>query len=193
MPVGRQRLAIHDAVVSKPPWVDSSTYQTLVNAPFSPCVRVLFLTPTAFSQGGDRHVPLPVPDPLLKSWHRRWNEFAPKHLGIPDECVEAALSRLVLSAVCINSQSVALEPSSRGRRPARMVGFTDSASMAALRPDEWRPDAARAFATLTAYSAYCGTGARTTQGFGVTTPLAAGERRPRAQARQHRPKAEAGS
>ena len=65
----------------------------VASAPFDRRVPFDFATPTAFSQGGGRHLPLPHPDLMLRSWAARWNRYAPPKLAIADDRLARVVER----------------------------------------------------------------------------------------------------
>jgi hypothetical protein len=149
--------------VDEPPYAGVTTYADLAQSRFQRSVSLRFPAPTTFSHGGEVFIPLPYPPLMLRSWGRRWNEFAPAELAVPEAVVAGVISRIALAAARIETASVSLSP-------GRLVGFTGSATLEAQRPETWLGEERAAFACLTAFSRYSGTGARTTQGMGVTLP-----------------------
>jgi hypothetical protein len=160
---GSTRLRAMGYAADAPPLAECATYAALAQTPFRAHVALEFVTPTAFSQGGDRHLPLPVPELLLRSWARRWNQFAPPELAIAEELLARTITRVGLADAQVATRTVHLH---RGK----LVGFTGTATLEALRPHTWDDGERAVFAALTAYSAYAGTGVRTTQGCGLTLP-----------------------
>jgi CRISPR/Cas system endoribonuclease Cas6 (RAMP superfamily) len=148
--------------VDAPPLAGITAYSDLARERFRTHVFLRFPTPTAFSQG-DMVLPLPLPELMIRSWVRRWNEFSPPELHIRDEVVSALANKVGLARARIDTRTVDLYP-------GRLVGFTGSIALEALRPQAWSEGERSAFAAITAYSRFCGTGVRTTQGMGVTLP-----------------------
>jgi CRISPR/Cas system endoribonuclease Cas6 (RAMP superfamily) len=148
-----------------PPLAGRATYGELARARFQTHASLEFVTPTAFSQGGDLglHLPLPVPELMLRSWGRRWNQFAPAALEIPEEMLAGLTARVGLAEARVETTTACL-------LPGKLVGFTGAVTLEALGPRRWSEGERAAFAALAAYSRYCGTGVRTTQGFGLTLP-----------------------
>jgi hypothetical protein len=165
--------ALHD---DASPLAGGATYADLARAPFCPRVALVFATPTAFSQGGDRHLPLPVPELMLRSWAARWNQFAPAGLEIPREDLARVAEGVGLARAQVETQVVELDAATASTRSAaKQVGFTGTVELEALRPGGWDQEERAVFAALVEYSRYCGTGVRTTQGLGLTLP-GAGDR-----------------
>lgn len=168
--VGRAQVALRRSVVrvsgclrDAPPLAEATDYAALAALPFAPKVALRFVAPAAFSQGGDRHLPLPVPDLLLRGWARRWNLWAPRDMLWDDETVSALAGRVAVARARIETQTVDLDP-------GKLVGFTGTVTLEALRLPAWTDRERGAFAALTAFSRFCGSGARTTQGLGLTLP-----------------------
>lgn len=160
---GRETVRLVGCHRDLPPLAETQDYAVLAALPFSPFAPLRFVTPLMFSQGGERHLPLPVPDLLLRGWSRRWNRFAPPELVWPEEVVTGILERTGLAHVYGESVTVAL-------RPGKVVGFVGGITLEALQFRAWTAAQRQAFATLTAFSRFCGSGARTTQGMGLTLP-----------------------
>jgi CRISPR/Cas system endoribonuclease Cas6 (RAMP superfamily) len=152
---------------------EAASYALLAQAPFAHRVEMEFVSPTTFSSSG-RFLPLPVPERLFQSWVRRWNAFAPEPLFLPAEVLAEVAVGLGLASHAVESRAVDLQP-------GHAVGFVGRVGLVALRRDRWSAPARGALAALCAYAPYCGTGARTAEGLGLTRRLPAGpERRGRA-------------
>jgi CRISPR/Cas system endoribonuclease Cas6 (RAMP superfamily) len=160
---GRSETQILHCSLEAPPLADRATYAELAQLPFMTHAELEFVTPTAFSQGGDLHLPLPVPDLLLRSWARRWNEYALPDLQFADPLLAAVGARVAVAEARLETRTVSLGV-------GKLVGFTGRVVLEALRPRSWSVEESRVFASLTAYSRFCGTGVRTTQGLGLTLP-----------------------
>ncbi len=124
-------------------------------------VGLRFASPTTFSQGGDRHLPLPLPDLMLRSWARRWDAFCPPGWTIGDEALDRLCGRVALACADVRTGVVRLAH-------GKVVGFIGTVSLEALRWREWSADDRARFAALAAFSELAGTGARTPQGMGLT-------------------------
>lgn len=146
-----------------PPLAGEMGYAALASLPFSPFAALRFITPLAFSQGGERQLPLPAPDLLLRGWARRWNRFAPVELAWPDESVSDIVERTGLAYMAGETVTVPL-------RPGKFVGFVGAIRLEALHPHLWTQEQRQAFTALTTFSRFCGSGARTMQGMGLTLP-----------------------
>ena len=125
-------------------------------------VTVEFGSPTFFSRGG---ADLLLPDPRLMadSWQRKWNASLPAgdDLLIDDDAWGEA--RRLLSLASFDLRTAGRDA---GHGRPRASGFTGTAT---LRLDRGAPPAARGMlGTLSRFAEYCGTGAQTTHGFGVT-------------------------
>lgn len=117
--------------------------------------RMRFQTPTTF-HGGAGHLPFPLPDSLVKSWMRRWQAFAP--IALPEE-----LPQQVREGVVVSAYKLKTVPVRYGKRLT--VGSVGWVKLYAV---DLHP-AMRAGLNLLAYYAfYCGSGAKTTQGMGMT-------------------------
>ena len=160
---GQTTLRVTGASLYAPPYAGTSDYARLAQARFAPQVALEFPTPTAFRLAGETHLPLPVPDLMLRSWARRWNEFAPPEMEVTETVLESMSSRVGLARAKVETTTVAM-------RSGKVVGFTGHIVLEALRPAAWPEAEKRTFAALTAYSCFCGTGVRTTQGMGLTLP-----------------------
>lgn len=161
--LGSLTLRVESCVTDDPPYAQAATYDALAQTPFPSRVALDFLTPTAFSQGPRPDLPLPVPERLLLGWGSCWNRFAPPSLHFDDTLLETLAPRLALSRLRIETQ-VARKKSSL------QIGFVGSVTLEARETAAapWPDRERRAFATLTAYSPYCGSGVGTTQGLGLT-------------------------
>ncbi|MBA2277600.1 MAG: CRISPR system precrRNA processing endoribonuclease RAMP protein Cas6, partial [Chloroflexia bacterium] len=117
-----------------------------------------FTSPTTFRQAGD-HFLHPTPRLVFGSHLRRWRAFAPVAL---DALSLARLEHIRLVEVDLQhidvDLTVARHPAITGWARYRVDGADDAF--------------ARQVATLAAYAAYCGTGARTSFGMGQTEWLA---------------------
>lgn len=138
------------------------SHATLAAGPPSTEVTVEFTSPTFFSRGG---ADLLLPDPRLMadSWQRKWNASLPPgdDLLIDDETWRE--TRHLVSLAGFNLRTTNRDA---GHGRPRASGFTGTAT---LRVDRGAPQAARRMlATLSRFAEYCGTGAQTTHGFGVT-------------------------
>ncbi len=154
--LGGSPVGLADAHLEEP-----ALYPTMAASVFRPVVRLEFTSPTMFSQGGDRHLPLPVPDLMLRSWARRWNASCPEGLTIGDDDIERLCASVGLAHAEVRTIMTQV---ARGK----VVGFEGRVALEALRWREWHTGDRARFAALVAFSEYAGTGARTTQGMGLT-------------------------
>lgn len=129
-------------------------YSTLGAAPALSTVELLATSPTAF-KAGPRNVPLPLPEPLLKSLVVKWNAFS--DTGAVDEAAASALlGSVVLARHEIRTARLCLADRSE-------VGFVGRIR---LQLHDRDPDLQRLFATLMRFSEFAGIGARCTLGMG---------------------------
>jgi CRISPR-associated endoribonuclease Cas6 len=142
-------------------WAGTSTYAeltrryTLSERPPGPWINLRFASPTAFRSGGV-HVPLPIPSLMLGHWLEKWNAFSPLALH-PD------VRSFAEEQVVVNRYDLHTEPVHFG--DAMIIGFVGQCSLTVRHDDPyWR----RIPHLLAAYSFWCGTGHRTTQGLGQT-------------------------
>ena len=144
-------------------WAGVSSYaeltqrHTLDTRPPSPWLNLRFASPTTFRSQGV-HVPLPIPSMLLGHWLDKWNAFAPLALH-PD------MRRFAEQEVVVNRYNLRTVSVQFGQ--AMIIGFVGQCSLTVRNKDPyWR----RIPHLLAAYSFYCGTGHKTTQGLGQTRP-----------------------
>lgn len=132
-----------------------ASYAQLLALPPRRSADLRVLSPAAFKSGGDRQVPLPLPDALLRSLITRWNLFSDAG-SIPGELAEAVVRAVVLSRHELRTRSLRV-----GERSA--VGFVGQLRLQVL---DRSPQVQGAFAALMAYSEFAGIGARGTLGLG---------------------------
>lgn len=129
-----------------------SPYGSLANTAIRTTARIEFASPTTFSRNGRYYA---LPDPMLvhRQLVKKWNDFAPSELELPEE-----QSNLLLSSVSLQSADIRVEKiDGFGSR----VGFVGTAEFRAS------PESARIFSMLWRFAAHCGVGALTTQGLGA--------------------------
>lgn len=120
-----------------------------------PEVRLRFTSPTFFRQAG-RVLPDPAAAPVFLSHLRRWRVFAGTDLpGVDPDGIRRRVRLLGRPEGAIHETNLL----GRGER-----GFVGVARYGIDGDDAFR----RGIATLAAYAAYCGTGARTAFGMGQT-------------------------
>ena len=135
-------------------------YAALAAAPAARRFRLTFHTPTTFKQ---QYYQEPVPGPYLcfQSWWSRWNHFAPAEHAINVALLDVVAAHVVTSRFRI--RSVFWQD---GRR--RAIGALGKMTFAAIRGDRVEEAWWRRAAALAAFSRFCGTGYKTTQGMGQT-------------------------
>ncbi len=117
--------------------------------------RFEFLTPTAF-RSGPATISLPIPTLVFGHFRSRWNTFAPVDLR-PDvafEDITFLLSHLEIAT-----------PETLWFKKASHVGFI---GRVAIEARSGSPERLRALDALASIAPFCGTGAGTTFGMGVT-------------------------
>lgn len=143
------------------PWAGESSYSALVEKYFqanqSPAdaLEVEFASLTTFHDG-DLHMPLPIPETVLGSWLRRWNQFS--SASLPRAAEELREASLALSRYELKSAAAQY-------KNATWVGFTGACRYRVLAKDEFW---VRLCNLLAEYAFYCGTGYKTTYGLGQT-------------------------
>ncbi len=141
------------------PWAGRARYRDLARRLLgkgeSRTWKFRFATPTTF-HGGAGHLAFPLPDSLVASWLRRWNAFAP--IALPDELVAQVRQGVVVSAYHLKTVPV--------RYGERLV--VGAVGWARLRALNLHPAMAAALDVLAHYAFYCGSGAKTAQGMGLT-------------------------
>ena len=149
------------------PWAGRATYgelleqHTLSPGPLPRSVTLRFASPTLFRRQG-RDLPLPLPELVFDGYLRKWNTFAP--LALPEEAKRYAQECVALSKYRLRSRFISFEGSGKGGH----VGFTGEARFRFLTGDAYWT---RVMSLLAGYAFWCGTGYRTTVGFGQTQAL----------------------
>jgi CRISPR-associated endoribonuclease Cas6 len=153
--------------------VQMQSWENLRGALASPTVTLRLLTPTVFRQGRNEQIPFPLPGLVFGHHRARWNAFCP-----PEHQMTLDLSGLWLHVDAFEGRSdVHLDghrsgPHRHGHRPVRDVTFTGFVGSVTFRSDSHtaaqRIDPLRDWQTLARFATYCGTGANTTIGMGVT-------------------------
>ena len=144
-------------------WQKTQSYRELADLPLPQKMSFKFLTPVTFNSGkslGDKtnYLPFPLPDSLFKSWHKRWNAFAPPALRISKDLPSWARQALVVSYYRLKTV-----PVRHGKRVH--IGCVGEY---ALRFVDCPVNIKKYFGWLARYAFYCGSGAKTTQGMGMT-------------------------
>ena len=138
-------------------WAKQQQYNTLSdNAALATQWQFEFHTPATFRLGKKSHLPFPLPGVLLSSWMRRWNTFAP--IPMPDSYRERFREELFVSSYRLKTVPVRY-----GRRLT--IGCVGQFT---LRAGKLTTTERTALSALAAYAFYCGSGAHTTQGMGMT-------------------------
>lgn len=128
-----------------------------------------FASPTLFRQNrpeaqvAERELPLPLPELVFGSYLSRWNAFAP--LTLPPDAKRYASECVTLGRFALRSRFVSFESANKGAQ----MGFVGRAE---FRYRVYDPYWMRVMDLLAHYAFWCGTGYRTTAGFGQTEPLA---------------------
>lgn len=144
-----------------------TSYHALQAAQWRPATQwtLTFHTPTTFRDGDHNLLPFPLPDSLVGSWLRRWQQFAPASCPPPPETWRQQL-RQGLKVAAYDLKTV---PVRHGRRLE--IGCVGHIGL----NGRGLPDDLRAWVNLLAhYAFYCGSGRHTSQGLGQTDqPIAA--------------------
>ena len=149
------------------PWAGRADYaelvqhHTLTGGPRPRAVTLRFASPTLFRRQG-RDLPVPLPELVFDGYLRKWNSFAP--LGLPQEAKRYAEECVALSKYRLRSRFVSFEGAGKGGH----VGFTGEVRFRFLTGDAYWT---RVMCLLGGYAFWCGTGYRTTVGFGQTQAL----------------------
>jgi CRISPR-associated endoribonuclease Cas6 len=131
-------------------------------AGIQPDIRLVFVTPTCFSQdipGERKRLALfPQPGWLWESWSRKWQHFGPALPGL-DVAAQEAERWLLVSSYQLATQTLDLGN-------FRQKGFAGWVEFA------WQPgvpaDVAQRLCLLAAFATFSGTGYKTAMGLGVT-------------------------
>jgi len=163
-------------------WAGGTTYQQLMArhlaAPARPpqAVALRFASPTLFRATDHTDLPLPLAAHVYRSYLDKWNAFAPQKAP---QAVKGYIEKWVaLGRFDIRSRFVSFRaagphgPGTDGK--GGHVGFTGTARFRFRGPD---PICQRWMALLSAYAFWCGTGYRTSDGFGQTCLAAQRARR----------------
>lgn len=152
-----QKISIHTDAVE----IEHKAYDNLQQEQIHHRYTFSFATPTSFKQR-IFHQPLPDPYSCFQSWWMRWQHFAPPELGINIAVLDIVRAHIAVGAFRLISQTVM-------DGPRCYVGAVGKITFLIRQPNKvdkhWWQDVA----TLAAYAPYCGTGYKTTQGFGQTT------------------------
>ncbi|UBF28549.1 CRISPR system precrRNA processing endoribonuclease RAMP protein Cas6 [Kovacikia minuta CCNUW1] len=135
------------------PGIDSSTYPLIAqSAPTSRTLTLKFLSPTSFKLNSGQHIqPIPLPEAVFGSLHRRWNTFAPKDLRFPKIQWDGLICDYELK-----TQKLRMENSAE-------LGFVGWVKYQF--PD---PEQSRVATVLSHFSLFAGVGRKTAMGMGQT-------------------------
>jgi len=151
------------------PWAGQSSYADLLQRHTLSTERpdrrisLRFASPTTFRRDKS-HLPVPLPDLIVQGWLARWNAYS--GVSLPDEVYRYALECLAMSRYNLHTEVVRFGQ-------ATLIGCTGTCSYYALNAD---PYWLRLIHALAAYSFFCGTGHKTTQGLGQTRVVGNDER-----------------
>lgn len=143
------------------PWAGQSSHAALLQRHTLSTERpdrrlsLRFASPTTFRRE-QTHLPVPLPDLIVQGWLARWNACA--GVSLPDEVYRYALECLAISRYSLHTEAVR-------HGPVTLIGCVGTCNYYALNAD---PYWLRLLHTLAAYSFFCGTGHKTTQGLGQT-------------------------
>ena len=142
-----------------------ASYAQLMDAPPARRAELTFHRPTYFSRSG-RNLPLPDPVLVVASLARRWNEFCPGDLRLPEGEVTQLRRAVMLADFSGHTERVDRDPT------ATRSGFVGEATLTL--PRSCSDGVARRFAALCTAAEHLGVGAGTTSGFGVVTARVGG-------------------
>jgi CRISPR-associated endoribonuclease Cas6 len=155
-------------------WADFTTYASLSNNDYGENVKkaiLNFKSPTQF-RNGDIDIPIPDPMRIYANLLRSWNAFSPKEIMK----IEKDWLAFAQKAILIN-RIYKLETKRITFSEGAATGFIGRVEFSLLPKKKlgifYEPYYSRGcyiFGMLSAYSLFCGTGARTTIGFGQTYP-----------------------
>jgi CRISPR-associated endoribonuclease Cas6 len=139
-----------------------TTYDELFSNADSPSttIKLSFLTPTSFRRKG-HHFPLPVPNNLLHSYLRRWNDFSNKPFD------QDAFLEWVEECVLIQRHRLETVKVAAGKKGS-VTGFTGAIELGLAFSASSQPEFEQLFYALEQFAPYCGTGHKTTFGLGQT-------------------------
>ncbi|MFQ5421007.1 MAG: CRISPR system precrRNA processing endoribonuclease RAMP protein Cas6 [Anaerolineae bacterium] len=117
-----------------------------------------FLSPTAFSQKGNRRLLLPLPVNVFRSPARMWSAFAPPMMARLDGWLDWCERNVMVSDLRIETVTVNI------RERVTFTGFVGEVWYEASRGDEMQLRIWQALADL---AAFCGAGYKSTMGMGA--------------------------
>lgn len=154
--LGAAEYPVREVLRNGHPWAGESSYADLLAAPHLADAPLEFASPTFFRRQGSNY-PLPEPKLVFGSLAERWNAFSP--IPLPDDTFLSLTERLTLRHYRLQSRSAAAI--------SRTVGCLGRATYHLPRAT---PEEARWLTALAHSAFYAGVGAKTTLGFGRTTP-----------------------
>jgi len=140
---------------------------------YSRSVMLKFISPTLF-RNGDIDIPLPDPVNVYRNLLHSWNAFSPKVFAIEDDWLYFAKNAIVVNRIDeLKTERISLAGGQRGA----VTGFTGCVEYSLISKkklsrlfQDYYSQGASIFNTLSAFSFFCGVGARTTIGMGQTIP-----------------------
>jgi CRISPR-associated endoribonuclease Cas6 len=143
--------------------------------------RVAFESPMAFHQD-DRILPFPLPERLVSSWLKRWNEYSPLSLIDPGDPVAGFLARaetgLRVSAYRLKTVSFRFRHPGPGGRRTTEVPQIGCVGELALDGAGLAEDDRAVVSSLVDFAFYCGSGHHTAMGMGQTRVVGSDSSRP---------------
>lgn len=157
-------------LVGEPEELHRTSFTALRKAPAAAQVTMRFLSPIVFLHG--RHGQSCFPTPGLVTGHHRarWHAFAPEA-----DRLQLDLKVLEPQVKSFDGHSVRIEDGfsrPQGHVSRELVGFVGSVTYGSLTNDRQQQAAWQA---VSAFARFCGTGAHTTMGLGVTVPRSGGD------------------
>jgi CRISPR-associated endoribonuclease Cas6 len=146
------------------PWAGRTTYEELydLHEKGEPAdgFEVQFASPTTFHSAG-KHLPFPLPELVLGSWLEQWNSAS--GVSLLEDIRLFGHTSVAISRYNLHTQVVHYDKET-------LIGFCGQCIYRILSEDDhWR----RLVNLLSAFSFYCGTGAKTSFGLGQTRVIGA--------------------
>lgn len=137
-------------------------YAALAATPAAQRFHLTFHTPTTFKQ---QYYQQPVPDPYLcfQSWWSRWDLFAPEEGAINIALLDLVQAHVVTTRFRIRSRFWK-------DGPRRAIGAEGRMTFAVIKGQQVEEAWWQQAGVLAAFSRFCGSGYKTTQGMGQTEP-----------------------
>jgi len=159
VPIGGRPYRITALLEEGHPWAGLTTYPRLFQTEPTSDYPLFFASPAFFRRWGT-HYPLPEPRLVFGSLLKRFQAFAPVK---PREDLNEAFEHLTLRHYELKTQPI--------EHDVRGVGFRGRATFHLLEA-QGDEETRRWLTALWRFSFYAGVGAKTTLGFGQTTPYA---------------------